>query len=145
MLFLLTVLLHACVHGARPVPERALEAPSAAVDATGDMLVEDVGIETLGGVFTPILAAGCRLPCVATESFSTAADGQTELAIHVYRGAGVKLVTEAHRVADVAVVGIPSAPRGAPEVRVTFRADARGLHLSATDATSGDALAIEPR
>src|SRR4051794_28948805 len=56
-----------------------------AFDASG-ALIESIGVETLGGVFTPLLKAGCSVPCAATEVFSTAADEQSTIKIHMYRG-----------------------------------------------------------
>ncbi|MCB1642729.1 MAG: Hsp70 family protein [Xanthomonadales bacterium] len=53
---------------------------------TGQALTEAIGLETLGGVFTPVLEAGCTLPCRSTQHFSTAVDDQTEIMLSLYRG-----------------------------------------------------------
>src|SRR5688572_4709920 len=63
----------------------AVETPSSAVSGDG-ALRESIGIETLGGVFTPILIKGCELPCVVSQTFSTAEDDQDQILIHVLRG-----------------------------------------------------------
>ena len=93
-------------------------------------LSEAVGIETLGGVFTPFLEVGCSIPCEKTQIFSTAADNQTEISITLFRGTA-SLAAENHSLGRFALVGIPEASRGQPQVAVTLRADPRSILISA--------------
>src|SRR5688500_16712424 len=95
-----------------------VEAQTPAVSASG-VLVQDVGIETLGGVFTAIVKQGCRVPCSSTQVFSTGEDRQSEVKLFLFRGKA-KLVKDAKRLGVFAVVGIPEMPRGTPQIAVTF-------------------------
>jgi len=107
-----------------------------------DMLLLDVtplslGIETLGGVFTKLIERNTTIPTRRSETFSTAADGQTSVEVHVLQGeremaAGNKTLGKFH------LDGIPPAPRGMPQVEVTFDIDANGItHVSAKDKATG--------
>ncbi len=122
-----------------------VEAPSPAVDTARGELVEGVGIETLGGVFTPILEAGCRLPCSRTETFSTAADGQTEIQLSLFRSSGAKLVGEATSLGDYSVVELPAKPRGVVQVEVMFVADESGVRIMARQTDHADSEIILPK
>ena len=107
-----------------------------------DVLLLDVtplslGIETLGGVMTKLIEKNTTIPTKATQVFSTADDNQTAVTIHVLQG-------ERERAADNKSLGrfdltdIPPAPRGMPQVEVTFDIDANGiLHVSAKDKATG--------
>jgi len=106
-------------------------------------VTESIGLETLGGVFTPILKAGCSLPCEATNMFSTAADKQTEIKISLFRGSG-PLVSENHSLGRFAILGIPPLPRGKPSIAVTLRATDADIILIARD-SAGAQLRIERR
>jgi len=106
----------------------------------GGELVQSIGIETLGGVFTPLLEVGCRVPCEATNTFSTAADNQAEISVSLFRGTA-DLVSRNHSLGEFVVNGIPPAPRGAPQVAITVRAERTGIVLSATD-VSGASLQL---
>jgi molecular chaperone DnaK len=118
-----------------------IESQSAAIQ--GHQLLEPVGIETLGGVFTPILEPGCRMPCEVTNIFSTAEDNQTEILIHLSRG--TKSVTkENHPLGTIAIVDIPPLPRGRPQVKVTLKAIGGNILLFASD-SSRSRLRIERR
>src|SRR5262249_51410245 len=76
-------------------------------------VTEPIGLETLGGVFTPILKAGCSLPCEVTNTFSTAEDNQSEIKISLFRGSGAR-VSQNHSLGSFAILGIPPLPRGKP-------------------------------
>jgi molecular chaperone DnaK len=103
-------------------------------------LVEAIGIETLGGVFTPLLESGCAIPCETTKTFSTAADGQTEISVPLFRGKA-ELAAENHSLGRFAVIGIPGRPRGEPKVAITIRAESSGIVLLARE-LSGASLRI---
>ena len=117
-----------------------VEANSPAIGNDG-RLVEGVGLETLGGVFTPLLSVGCPVPCVSSEIFSTASDDQTEISIFYFRGAA-KLTSEAHALGHFRIEGIPPARRGVPQIEVILTASGRDLQVEARDATSGAPVRI---
>jgi molecular chaperone DnaK len=103
-----------------------------------DVLLLDVtplslGIETLGGVFTKLIDRNTTIPTRKSETFSTAADSQTSVEIKVYQGE--RAMARDNRLLGVfQLVGIPSAPRGVPQIEVTFDIDANGiLNVSAKD------------
>jgi molecular chaperone DnaK len=93
-------------------------------------LVEAVGIETLGGVFTPVLEVGCSVPCEQSRVFSTAADGQATISIVLFRGTS-DLAKDNHFLGHFVLVGFPAAPRGSPQIEVTFRVEHQRIILSA--------------
>jgi molecular chaperone DnaK (HSP70) len=108
----------------------SIESPSpAAVDGH---LVEAVGIETLGGVFTPLLQKGCALPCELAQVFSTADDNQREILIHLFRGKEA-MVKDAHDLGSFKVSGFRPAPRGHVQVSVRFIATEEGLRIAASE------------
>jgi molecular chaperone DnaK (HSP70) len=129
----------ACCSSGGHVARRALEAPSPAVHQ--GRLTEAVGFETLGGVFTKVLMP-CTLPCETTEVFSTAADNQPEIALHVFRGSS-QFTADAHPLGRFAIRGLPPRPRGVPQIDVTIRASVNGLALLVRD-RDGARLRIEP-
>jgi molecular chaperone DnaK len=104
-------------------------------------LAQDVGIETQGGVFTPLLASGCAAPCSTSQVFSTAEDNQTRIQVLLYRG-NAKLVSQAHFLGRFEITGFAEAPRGVPRVEVTFLASGTEISLQAIDASSAKRLAI---
>jgi len=104
-------------------------------------LAQDVGIETLGGVFTPMLAAGCPMPCSIPQVFSTAEDNQTQIQVLLYRG-NAKFVSQAHFLGRFEITGFAEAPRGIPKVEVTFVASGKDISLHAIDGSSAKRLAI---
>jgi len=120
-----------------------LEKPTHSVSASGT-LVENIGIETLGGVFTPLLKTGCQTPCSTTQVFSTADDRQTEIKLFIFRGIA-EVTKKAKKVAAVAVVGIPPAPRGIPQVAVTLSVENGQISLSAIDKGTNSPLEIKRR
>lgn len=103
-----------------------------------DMILLDVtplslGIETLGGVFTKLIERNTTIPTKKSQIFSTAADNQTAVSIHVLQGER-EMATQNRTLGRFDLVGIPPAPRGVPQVEVTFDIDANGiLHVSAKD------------
>ncbi len=103
-----------------------------------DMILLDVtplslGIETLGGVFTKLIERNTTIPTKKSQIFSTAADNQTAVSIHVLQGER-EMANQNRTLGRFDLVGIPPAPRGVPQVEVTFDIDANGiLHVSAKD------------
>src|SRR5215510_139555 len=107
-----------------------------------DVLLLDVtplslGIETLGGVFTKLIERNTTIPTRKSEIFSTAADNQTSVEIHVLQGER-PMARDNRTLGKFHLVGIPPAPRGVPQIEVTFDIDANGiLHVSAKDLGTG--------
>ncbi len=107
-----------------------------------DVLLLDVtplslGIETLGGVFTKLIERNTTIPTKKTQIFSTAADGQTAVSIHVLQGER-DMANQNRTLGRFDLVGIPAAPRGVPQIEVVFDIDANGiLHVSAKDLGTG--------
>src|SRR5205823_3473071 len=107
-----------------------------------DVLLLDVtplslGIETLGGVFTKLIERNTTIPTRKSEVFSTAADNQTSVEIHVLQGER-PMAKDNRTLGKFHLVGIPSAPRGVPQIEVTFDIDANGiLNVSAKDLGTG--------
>ena len=108
-----------------------------------DVLLLDVtplslGIETLGGVFTKLIDRNTTIPSKKSQIFSTAADGQTSVEIHVLQGER-EMATYNKTLGRFQLTGIPPAPRGVPQVEVTFDIDANGIaHVSAKDLGTGN-------
>ncbi len=103
-----------------------------------DVLLLDVtpltlGIETLGGVATPLIERNTTIPTTKSQVFSTAADGQTAVEIHIVQGER-PMASDNKTLGHFTLDGIPSAPRGIPQIEVKFDIDANGiLNVSATD------------
>src|SRR4030066_131630 len=92
-----------------------------------------LGIETLGGVFTKLIERNATIPTRKSEIFSTAADNQTSVEIHVLQGERA-MSKDNRTLGKFHLVGIPSAPRGVPQIEVTFDIDANGIvNVSAKD------------
>jgi len=107
------------------------EQGSAAIEMNGT-LVESVGLETLGGVFTPVLEAGEAVPCERAQLFGTAVDDQGQITITVYRGSAER-VRDSHLVGNFRISGFPPAARGVPQIEALFMATEHDLRLLATD------------
>ncbi|HUZ18034.1 MAG TPA: molecular chaperone DnaK [Spirochaetia bacterium] len=107
-----------------------------------DVLLLDVtplslGIETLGGVFTKLIERNTTIPTRKSQIFSTAADSQTAVSIHVLQGER-EMAGQNRTLGRFDLVGIPPAPRGVPQIEVTFDIDANGIvHVSAKDLGTG--------
>ncbi len=107
-----------------------------------DLLLLDVtpltlAIETLGGVATPMIPRNTTIPTKKTETFSTAADSQTEVEVHVLQGER-PMAGQNRTLGKFKLAGIPPAPRGVPQIEVTFDIDANGiLNVTAKDNATG--------
>ena len=107
-----------------------------------DVLLLDVtplslGIETLGGVFTKLIDRNTTIPTKKSQVFSTAADGQTQVEIKVCQGER-EMAVDNKTLGQFSLVGIPPAPRGIPQIDVTFDIDANGIvNVSARDKGTG--------
>jgi molecular chaperone DnaK len=102
-----------------------------------DVIPLSLGIETLGGVMTALIERNTTIPTKKAEVFSTAEDSQTTVEIHVLQGER-KMALDNKTIGKFQLTGIPPAPRGMPQVEVTFDIDANGiLHVSAKDRTTG--------
>ncbi|HEX9776540.1 MAG TPA: molecular chaperone DnaK [Geopsychrobacteraceae bacterium] len=113
-----------------------------------DVLLLDVtplslGIETLGGVMTKLIEKNTTVPCKKSQVFSTAADNQPAVSVHVLQGER-EMATDNKTIGNFELVGIPTAPRGVPQIEVTFDIDANGiLHVSAKDLGTGKEQSIQ--
>ena len=113
----------------------------------GDIVLLDVtplsmGIETLGGVMTKLIEANTTIPCKKSEVFSTAADNQTEVTIHVLQGER-PMASQNKSIGQFNLTGIAPARRGVPQIEVSFDIDANGiLKVSAKDKATGKEQAI---
>jgi len=107
-----------------------------------DVLLLDVtplsmGIETLGGVMTKLIEANTTIPTKKSETFSTAADNQTSVEIHILQGER-PMANQNKSIGRFHLDGIPPSPRGIPQIEVTFDIDANGiLHVTAKDKATG--------
>ncbi len=113
-----------------------------------DVLLLDVtplslGLETLGGVFTKLIEKNTTIPTKKSQVFSTAADNQTNVDVHVLQGER-EMASDNKSLGRFELVGIPSAPRGVPQIEVTFDIDANGIiNVSAKDKGTGKEQAIK--
>jgi molecular chaperone DnaK len=113
-----------------------------------DLLLLDVtplslGLETLGGVFTKVIERNTTIPTSRSQMYSTAADGQTSVEIHVLQGERA-LVKDNKSLGKFLLKGIPPAPRGVPQIEVTFEIDANGiLKVGAEDKGTGKEQSIQ--
>jgi molecular chaperone DnaK len=116
-------------------------------DEMQDMVLVDVtplslGVETLGGVMTKLIEKNTTIPTKKSQVFSTAADNQLAVSIHVLQGER-SMAADNRTLGRFELVGIPPAPRGVPQVEVTFDIDANGIvHVSAKDLGTGKEQSI---
>jgi len=116
-------------------------------EGVGDIVLLDVtplsmGIETMGGVMTKLIDANTTIPCKKSEVFSTAADNQTEVTVHVLQGER-PMAAQNKSIGQFNLTGIAPAPRGVPQIEVTFDIDANGiLNVTAKDKATGKEQAI---
>jgi molecular chaperone DnaK len=102
-----------------------------------DVTPLSLGIETLGGVFTRLIERNTTIPARKSETFTTAADSQTSVEVHVLQGER-ELATDNRTLGRFHLVGIPPAPRGVPQIEVAFDIDANGIvNVSAKDLGTG--------
>lgn len=113
----------------------------------GDIVLVDVtpltlGVETLGGVATPLIARNTPIPIKKSEVFTTAADMQTSVTVHVYQGER-SMAADNTSLGEFNLEGLPPAPRGVPKIEVTFDIDSNGiLNASAKDTATGKSQSI---
>lgn len=124
----------------------AIQAGVLAGDVTGILLLDvtplSLGVETLGGVMTKIIPRNTTIPTKKSEVFSTAVDGQTNVEIHVLQGER-EMSGDNKSLGTFRLDGIPPAPRGVPQIEVTFDIDANGiLNVTAKDKGTGKEQSI---
>ena len=107
-----------------------------------DVTPLSLGIETLGGVFTKLIERNTTIPTKKSQVFSTAADGQTSVEVHVLQGER-EMAADNKTLGRFQLTGIPAAPRGVPQIEVTFDIDANGIvHVSAKDMATGNSQQV---
>ena len=106
-------------------------------------LLESIGIETAGGVFTAIIPRGSELGTSEAKVFSTYADNQTQITLHLYAGTE-PLIAKNRPLGTYVISGFAAAPRGTPQIEIRFTASKNGtLIVTAKDKTSGKDVSIE--
>jgi molecular chaperone DnaK (HSP70) len=120
-----------------PTTAGAAAQPLPTVPVEDGKTAADLGIETKGGTFTPLIDRGTAVPATHSEIFTTAEDNQPTIEINVYRGVSDR-VADDQRVGGYELTVPNPGPRGVPQVSVTFDIDASGaFRLTATDSTTG--------
>jgi molecular chaperone DnaK len=107
-----------------------------------DVMAMSLGVETLGEVMTPILPRNTNIPTTKSEVFSTAVDGQTNVEVHILQGEQ-EMAKDNHSLGTFRLDGIPPAPKGVPQIEITFAIDANGiLNVKAREKESGKEMGI---
>ena len=124
-------------------PTKKSAVPPPLLKAHEMSLLESIGIETVGGVFTAIIPRGAALGASETKIFSTYADNQAQITLHLF--AGTEPLTSKNRPLGAYVIsGFPAAPRGTPQIEIRFTAAKDGtLIITAKDKTSGKNVSVE--
>jgi molecular chaperone DnaK len=125
----------------------AIQAGVLAGEVGGIVLVDvtplTLGVETLGGIATSLIARNTPIPVKKTETFTTAADMQTSVTVHVFQGER-PMAADNTGLGDLVLDGLPPAPRGVPKIEVTFDIDSNGiLGVAARDVASGKTQSIQ--
>ena len=105
------------------------------------ILQESVGIETLGGVFTPLLEKGCSVPCEIVQVFSTAADDQDQIRIFLFRGNSA-WVAESTPLGEYSIEGIYLQKRGEPQIEVRIAVENSNVTISADYESEGQSVTL---
>ncbi len=114
-----------------PSSESSIASQGGVQVAASATLSASIGIETKGGVFIPLIDAGCKIPCERQEIFSTASENQSEIEIHVLEGVSPS-AAENRSLGRFKITHLPKEPRGMPQIEVTFRVDPNlGFHVTA--------------
>ena len=140
LILTIMVILVGCAQHETPPRGIVVESQSPAI-GVNSTLNEAIGIETLGGVFTPLLESGATVPCQKYEIFSTAADNQDQIMIVLYRG-NARMVKDNKRIGHFQIEGIPPASRGTPQIRVSFIVTKTDIMLDAQDLSTGRQMKI---
>jgi molecular chaperone DnaK (HSP70) len=139
-ILILLLLLSSCTSNRKDLSKAVIESNSTAIGNAATLL-EDVGLETLGGAFDPVLKSGCAIPCKSSFSISTAQDNQNQITITLFRGKNT-LVSNNHRLGACRIEVTP-APRATSQVEVTIEAVQKDLQISALDKISAKTLPIQ--
>jgi molecular chaperone DnaK (HSP70) len=130
----------ACTRHPAHVPPTLVESPVGAVGAEG-VLTQGIGMETLGGVFQPLLKVGSKEPCEVTRLFTTGDDNQSQITIWLYRG-NAEFVAANTLLGSFQVQGFTRGPRGTPAVAVTLRLSSGSLSIEAFDQVGNRQLPV---
>jgi molecular chaperone DnaK len=140
LLILSFAVLTACGNQSTRVSPIIIEQNSPVIGEDGS-LVQSIGIETLGGAFTPFLTHGTPVPCSVSQIFSTASENQNQITVSPFRGTA-EIIADCEPLGVFHVVGIPPAPRGLPKIEITFAVQDGNIELSAKDLSTGKLMQI---